>query len=73
MDTKRGLVNGSIGTVIAITSQCVSVKFDYIIEPYPVERVRSKFMFMKGLFIYQKQFPLILAHAVIIHKCQGHY
>ena len=30
IDTKRGLVNGSIGTVTAITSQCITVKFDHI-------------------------------------------
>ena len=36
-----------------------------------MEMVKSRFMVMKNYCVYQKQFPLILAYAVTIHKCQG--
>ena len=63
IDTKNGLVNGSIGSVTAITPHCITVKFDHILEPYPVQRVKGKFMLMKTFYVYRKRFPLILAYS----------
>ena len=38
----NGLVNGSIRSVTAMTSNSITVKFDHITEPYSAERVKNK-------------------------------
>ena len=71
IDTKQGLVNGAIGTVSCISSKQLIIKFDHMDDPCPIEMVRGKFMLQKSFFVYRKQFPVTVAYAVTIHKCQG--
>uniref|UniRef100_A0A1X7V097 OTU domain-containing protein n=1 Tax=Amphimedon queenslandica TaxID=400682 RepID=A0A1X7V097_AMPQE len=71
IDVTVGLVNGAIGTVMGIYATLISIKFDHIDVPCDIERVTSRFMLSKNLYIHRKQFPLILSYAIAIHKCQG--
>ena len=71
IDTKQGLVNGAIGTVRSVSSRKLIIKFDHMDDPCPIEMVRGKFLLQKSFFVYRKQFPVTVAYAVTIHKCQG--
>ena len=47
------------------------IKFDHIDNPCTIEMVRGKFLLSKSFFVYRKQFPVTVAYAITIHKCQG--
>ena len=61
IDVTVGLVNCAIGTVMGIYSTRISIKFDHIDVPCDIERVTTRFMLSKNLYIHRKQFPLILS------------
>ena len=57
INTKRGLVNGAIGTVISIAPNHVTVQFDHVSQPFDVRMVKSRFMVMKSFFCIQEAVP----------------
>ena len=52
INTKHGLVNGALGTVLSIAPNHVTVQFDHVSEPFDVRMVKSRFMVMKSFFAY---------------------
>ena len=46
IDTNKGLVNGSLGTVTEVDND-VTVKFDHLPSPIPISKVTSRFQVLK--------------------------
>ena len=64
LDTGAGLVNGAIGTMLAIRSSSrVTVKFDNIEEPYDVTKVKSRFCVLKNFYIHRPYPGLCCDHS----------
>jgi len=75
-NVEAGLVNGSVGVVTGFTSQnskvsSVEVEFNKVPGTVKIERESASFEILKGIFYTRKQFPLMPAFAITVHRCQA--
>ena len=76
-DVDAGLVNGSVGTVVGFLrkhdSQITGIKIQFENFERPIDIYRESFSFevVKSVYYTRKQFPIILAFSISVHKAQG--
>ena len=77
IDVTLGLVNGTIGNVVAVNRSADGNRIDSIKivssdnKEFTITKVDIKFEVFHKIVIHRKQFPLSLSYGITIHRSQG--
>ena len=63
IDVKAGLLNGAIGTLLAVLPSRVTIKFDHLSAPCDIKKVKGKFMVLKN---YHRNLPFFVNKTFVL-------
>ena len=72
VDVKNGLANGSMGTVVDFDNDTITVDFDNKKAGVrTISKIEFEMPYDVSQSIVRKQYPIMLAYAINVHKAQG--
>ncbi|KAL5259662.1 hypothetical protein ACHWQZ_G009943 [Mnemiopsis leidyi] len=76
IDVSKGLVNGSVGTLVKIHEnksipERLTIQFDGLVDNLELLRDTRKIEIFPDAYLHRSQFPITVAYSITIHKAQG--